>query len=189
MPPGVKARVVRPKVNPINLLVGAFGTNVQPGPLLFEARQGCEEVALEMAKEMRESLYRNRFKKPPLTADYLRWKVEHGLDPRILIATKKYVKAIKVKTTQYGAKVGIARGFRIDNGVRLEYWKLQRWLEYGTKRKLPNGKIVRTPPRPHWRPQMRAWKAKRASYGLRIKNKVGVKLMALLKSAGALRGK
>ena len=185
MPPGVTARVIRPKISPTTILIGGFGTNVQPGPLLFEARKECQEIALELAQEMRDSIYKNRYKKPPLTAAYLKWKLQKGLDRRILIATKKYVKAIGVVVTPFGAKIGIKRGFRIDDGVRLDYWKLQRWLEYGTKRKLANGKIVHTPPRPAWRPMMRYWKTNRAKYGLRIKNRVGIKLQEMLKTSGA----
>lgn len=189
MPVGVRARVVRPKVNPVVVLIGAFGTGSRPGPLLLEARKESQLVAEGLAKELRDAIYKNRFKMKPLTAAYLAYKREHGLDPRVLISQKKYVRAIKAMPTPFGSRVGIARGVRTDGGKRIRYDALQKWLEYGTRHRLPNGRVVVVPARPHWRPMMKVWRENRARYGLRIKSRVGAKMAELLRAHGATIGR
>lgn len=158
-----------------------FGTSKKPGSLLLEARAGVRVIAKEMAQELRTRIYKQGFasvRKHPLNPSYLAWKRATGLDPRTLIATKKYVQAIGVVDNEFGTRIGLIRKSRMDkrgkSTVRLDYAKLQRWLEFGNKT---------MPPRPHWRPMMRLWRAKRAEYALRLKTKIGVKLAAQLAKA------
>ena len=195
----VTVRTQKPQKRATLLLVNAFGDDKKPGSALLVARRTCAKIAGEMAQEMRDSLYRQRFKMAPLTARYLRWKIKKGLDKRTLLAYKKYVQAIGFVKTPYGGMVGMTKTYRVDKvgkkSRRLEYWKLQRWLEYGTrlkKGKTKTGKQKfgkmgsRMPARPHWRPMIRYWKAHRKDYGLRIKNAVGFDLRQKLKAAARM---
>ena len=192
MPVHLKSRVIVPKRRSSYILVNAFGDDKRPGSLMLEARRLCRKTAGQMAKEMRDSIYQDRYKKPELSPGYLDWKLRKGLDPRILIATRRYVRSIGVVKTRYGAIIGLTRKTRIDRkgkkSRRIPYALLQRWLEYGTRKAivLPSGKKKkgkigsRMPARPHWRPMMRYWKNSRRSYALRIKNHVGVELQKLV---------
>lgn len=163
------------------LLVNAFGNKARPGSLMLEARRELEVIASELAQEARDAVYKQRFKQVPLTPRYLARKIRKGLDPRIWIATKKLVKSIGWVKTEYGARIGVRRGYRLDTYTRkdgsvvtrkLEYWKLLLWLEYGTKK---------MPPRPVFRRLIRAWRDQRKKYGLRIKRKMGYELKRLVK--------
>lgn len=77
----------------------------------------------------------------PLTKRYLKWKIRHGYDRRILIRTGNYLDSIIVRDIKRGSAVTIDPKARTFNGQPM--WKLAHWLEYGTKR---------MDPRPHWRP-------------------------------------
>lgn len=191
----VKVQSKKPVKRASYVLVNAFGDNRRPGSLLLAAQGTCRRIAQEMAQEMRDSLYRQRFRMAPLTARYLQMKIRKGLDKRTLIAYKKYVKAIGFVKTPYGGMVGMTRAFRIDTRGKktrkLDYWKLQRWLEYGTRLrkgttkggKPKYGKMgSRMPARPHWRPMMRYWKAHRKDYGLRLKEVIGYELRQKLRA-------
>lgn len=193
----MQAKVTRPPANknPGYILINAFGNNRRPGSLLLAARAECVAIAREMAQEMRDSLYKQRFKMAPLTAKYLAMKVRKGLDKRTLLAYKKYVRAIGYVKTPYGGMVGITKKFREDTRGsktrRIPYWKLQRWLEFGTRKRVgvkKDGKIKygkvgsRMPARPHWRPMLRVWKKRRKDYGLRIKRVIGFDLKQKLRA-------
>lgn len=153
-----KLRIPRRR-RPFYIVAQAFGDARHPGPLLIKTYGRHVEAAKRMAQEFRDNIYKQRFKLHPLNPRYLKWKIRHKLDPRILIATKKYVRAIGVKKTKRGAIIGLVRGTRIDitktrDGKlkirKIPYTTLARWLEYGTKRMKA---------RPHWRPQIKQWKA------------------------------
>lgn len=151
---------------------------------MLSAQKASKELAEEMAQEMRDVLYHQRFKMAPLSPDYFDFKSKQGLDTRTLIATKKYVQNIGVIKTHAGYTIGMVHKTRNDGGRNLSYAVLQRWLEYGTRRRLPGGgkgKIgSQMPARPHWRPFMRYWKANRAQHALKIKKAIGVDLQKLL---------
>ena len=156
-----------------NLLVNAFGDPARRGSVLFAARGACAAIAKEMAKEIRDKIYRQEFPhvaSAPLSPTYVAWKDRMGLDPRVLIATGKYVRAIGYVETPYGGIVGLVRKTR-KGKKPLPYALLQRWLEYGTRK---------MPARPHWRPMMTEWKSRRREFGLRIKSRVGKALKAAL---------
>lgn len=185
--------VKKPSKRPTYLLMNAFGDNRKPGSLLLKGQDECRKIAKVLAQEMRDSLYNQRFKMAPLTAAYLAHKKQKKLDLRTLIAYKKYVKNIGFIPTPFGGIIGMINKFRIDRRgrkmVRLDYSKLQRWLEYGTRRRVgvrKSGKVKygkvgsQMPARPHWRPMMRYWKAQRKKYGLQIKNVVGYELRKMI---------
>lgn len=171
----VKVTVKKPRVNPGTILVNAFGTKANPGSVILEARKDCVKIAEEMAAELREEIYGQaaHLKLHPLSPAYLARKKALGKDTRILIATRKYVKAIGAIETPFGATVGLTRKTRKDGDRILEYAKLQRWLEFGTKR-------MRA--RPHWRVAMRYWKDNRGEYGLRLKGRIGRELRRKLRA-------
>ncbi len=191
----VKTQIKKPAKRASYVLVNTFGDNRKPGSLLLAIQGTCRKIAQEMAQEMRDAFYRQRFKMAPLTAQYLAMKKRKGLDKRTLIAYKKYVKAIGFIKTPYGGMIGITRAFRIDQRGKktrkLSYHLLQRWLEYGTRKKRgmtktgkqKYGKMgSRMPARPIWRPMMRYWKAHRRDYGLRLKNVIGFELRQKLRA-------
>lgn len=168
-----------------NILINAFGDTMRRGSVLFEAREEGIDIAHDLAQDLRDSLYGQEFKMAPLSRRYKSYKKRKRLDPRTLIATKKYVEAIGVVHKDFGAIIGITKGYRLDKYTykrgsragttvvrRTPYHKLQRWLEYGTRK---------MPPRPHWRPAFRLWKQNRRIYGLRIKTRIGKVLMLKLK--------
>jgi hypothetical protein len=175
----ISARVVVPKRRPSLIMAQAFGTPGNPGPLMLKVRGRCFDSALKMAQELRDSIYKQKLRHFPLSPKYLRWKIRKGLDPRILISTKKYIKAIGVQKTKFGALIGLTKTMRYDTvrtrqGVKirqLSYALLAKWLEYGTRQRPvtmigPRGGKHRVkvtlkggmPPRPHWRPSIKKWK-------------------------------
>lgn len=96
------------------------------------AVQKCvRRVADALAKEVKEGIERQSFPLAPDSPRWARYKAEHGLDNRVLIATHEYIDSIHV--VEAGKSVSIEA-----NG-------LANWLEYGTSK---------MPPRPHWQPAM-----------------------------------
>jgi len=157
----------------------AFGTPGNPGPLVLRVRGRVYDSAKKMAQGLRNDIYSQRLHHMPLSPAYLRWKIRKGLDPRILIATTKYIRAIGVEKTKFGAIIGLTRKTRYDviktkQGFKirtLSYALLAKWLEYGTRQRKVvirgprGGKYKGTvtlkggmPPRPHWRPAIKRWK-------------------------------
>jgi hypothetical protein len=174
----VRATVKRPKIRPSYILVNSFGNTKKRGSIILQARENCFAIAKELAKDFRANIYKQRFKLVPLTRQYLRSKIRKGLDKRVLIATKKYVRNIQAIQTPYGARIGLRDTYRYDKigkkTKKLAYVLLQLWLEFGTKN---------MPARAHWRPQMRMWKARRKEFGLRLKKVVGAELGKLLRTS------
>lgn len=174
MPVRAKVKTKKPKKFKY-VLVNAFGAKHKRGSLLLAAQQECRRKAREMAQELRTRIYRQMFRHKPLSRNYLQHKIRNRLDKRILIATKKYVRAIGVIDTAYGARVGLIKRVRQHKGRTIPYKKLQRWLEYGVPGLVPA--------RPHWRPMMRKWKKDRKAMGFQIKNKIGKDLRKKLRAS------
>lgn len=183
----VTASVNHPRIRPTTLLVSAMGSVNKPGRILFEVRQDLESTAKDLAQEVRDAIYTEKFPAPALSRKYLRWKIRKGLDPRKLIATKKYVRSIQFYKTDYGGYIGVKRGDHVTKYVRkdgtitfkrIPYWKLQRIHEYG---------LGNVPARPVWRPIMREWKQRRRDIGLRMKYRVGRELRSMIRAVGMNR--
>lgn len=103
-----------------------------------------EALAKRGAARVRQNIYGQRYKHVALNPLYRRWKVKHGLDPRILIATGKYVESIVArKQNKTTWLVAPAAGETFGKAGRAMS-TLGLWLEYGTKH---------MPARPHFRPE------------------------------------
>lgn len=92
-----------------------------------------KKLAEEVANEVRTGVENQSFQLVALTPKYAARKARERLDPRILIATKEYIrkiKAVKIKTGAYGIEGNL---------------ELARRLEYGTKTMKA---------RPHWEPSI-----------------------------------
>lgn len=127
------------------------------------AEKDGKVLALKMANEFQRDLVRhiqhqlfNHAVTAPLRPRYKEYKRKKGLDPRILIATGRYLQKIVVIPTKHGAGVGMARGThpRLPGSKRgrgISYDKLADYLEWGTSKMKP---------RPHWRPIIAQWEQK-----------------------------
>jgi hypothetical protein len=85
----------------------------------------------------------------PLTEDYLKRKVKEGKDPRILIATGRYLEHIVLERQE--TKDGVFWRVYIQKGrtrTRITFNLLARILEFGSASR-------NIKPRPHWRPTAR----------------------------------
>jgi len=103
--------------------------------------RGVHSFAEIVRDRIKTGILTQSFRLKPLTKRYLKWKIRHGYDQRILIRTGHYVQSIIVRDTARGSAVDVDPKARTFNGQPM--WKLAHWLEYGTKR---------MDPRPHWRP-------------------------------------
>jgi hypothetical protein len=110
--------------------------------------------ARDFAGQVRGIIKAQKYRWKPLSERWLRYKKKHGLDRRIHIATKTYVKSIRAtprrrkgKIVSWGVGPGGPNQIHTPSGLR--FADLARILEFGSaSRKIP--------PRPHWRP---AWSA------------------------------
>lgn len=55
------------------------------------------------------------FKENPLSAGWAIYKSSHGLDPRVMIATKNYVESIQVFKTDKGFRIGFREGQMVED--------------------------------------------------------------------------
>jgi hypothetical protein len=109
----------------------------------------------KLARHIRDAIYRQVYTWRPLSSGYAEWKAANDLDPRILIATGEYVRAIKARPTEGGVEVGLPNNvIHASNGVNLRL--LGIWLEYGTYK--PGTTEWQMHPRPHFRPEVRRWR-------------------------------
>lgn len=126
------------------------------GPLVYTtAEQAMDQFGTDTIEILRTDIEHQSFNHKPLSPRYLAWKKAMKLDPRILIATKTYIRALKAPDpqaetyrvgqtpTQKQWVIGPPKGTHQPSG--LPYVTLARRLEFGVvSRNLP--------PRPHWRP-------------------------------------
>lgn len=98
----------------------------------------------------------------PLTAKWLSRKAAAGADQRVMIATKHYVRSIRVFTKRTKRGVVIRVGFHPNTlardlqhrVVQIPLWKLALVHEHGSAK-------MNIPPRPHWRPFKREMELQR----------------------------
>jgi len=104
---------------------------VQQSQELFEYITHQTKLELEKyAEDLRDFIKEQKGNWEELSEQYKAYKQRKGLDPRILIATGKYLNSIKV--VQEGTRFKI-----VPEG----YEELAQYLEFGTSR---------MPARPHW---------------------------------------
>lgn len=118
----------------------------------------------EFAADLTRLVEQQAFAWVPLSDGYARKKQMLGLDPRILIATGRYVKSFQPIQDASGQWVVGIPATPLHAGSRHTLRDLARWLEFGTRT---------MPARPHWRPAMALWKTK--SYQVKLSLKHGVR--------------
>jgi hypothetical protein len=109
------------------------------------------ELAAEFADDLKAILDRQLIAWVPLNKEYALRKRLLGLDPRILIATGRYVNSIQPLQQPDGSWVVGVPEEPLGAGSKYTLRDLARWLEYGTQR---------MPARPHWRPAKNVWRTK-----------------------------
>ena len=150
-----------------------------------------DETAAKITRDVRWGLELQTFNHLPLNPDYLAWKRREGLDERILIATKTYVRSIMVPDKQAKRRVpgldkfpdkqiwnvGPPDLLHVPSGMNMI--DLAELHEFGSYR-------LNIPPRPHWTPTYQNHVSS-AVFGSRMKN-VGVQTLRRLRTfAGARR--
>jgi len=109
------------------------------------------DLAEEFADDLKALITRQLIAWVPLNKKYAKKKRMLGLDPRILIATGRYVNSIKPIAQQDGSWVVSVPNEPLRQGSKYTLKDLARWLEYGTQH---------MPARPHWRPARNIWRTK-----------------------------
>ena len=110
-----------------------------------------QEMAEEFADDLKEILQRQLISWVPLSSGYAKRKRMLGLDPRILIATARYVRSIQATQLRDGTWIVAVPEEPLSPGSKYTLRDLARWLEYGTRT---------MPARPHWRPAAQLWRTK-----------------------------
>lgn len=107
-----------------------------------EASDFIRKLAAELVKEAKQIIRNQEFNWADLSPEYEQYKESHGLDERILMATREYVnQGIGWWEKDNRVFVGPRRG--VHSGAQVPYQQLARWLEFGT---------WSMPARPLWRP-------------------------------------
>jgi hypothetical protein len=93
-----------------------------------------EEIANDVVDGIKSNIENQSYKHKPLTPNYKRYKILHGLDPRILIRTKFYLNKIgvfsgKIKN-EFLYRIGVSKLDEYSDGKKLS--DIAKWLEYGT---------------------------------------------------------
>jgi hypothetical protein len=110
-----------------------------------------KDLAEEFADDLKSLISRQLIAWVPLSANYKTRKRILGLDPRILIATGRYVNSIQPIQQGDGSWVISVPEEPLRPGSKHTLRDLARWLEYGTEN---------MPARPHWRPAKNIWRTK-----------------------------
>lgn len=109
------------------------------------------DLAEEFADDLKMLISRQLIAWVPLNPKYKRHKRKMGLDPRILIATGRYIESIQPIQQPDGGWIVSVPAEPLRGGSKYTLKDLARWLEYGTRH---------MPARPHWRPAKQIWKTK-----------------------------
>jgi hypothetical protein len=109
------------------------------------------DLAAEFADDLKSIISRQLIAWVPLSPVYKKRKRILGLDPRILIATGRYVASIQPVQQDDGSWVVSVPDEPLRPGSKYTLKDLARWLEYGTET---------MPARPHWRPAQNVWRTK-----------------------------
>jgi len=117
-----------------------------------------EQEGKKLAREFKNDL-RTRIKLQaftswvPLSPEYKKRKEKLGLDPRTLMARGDYVNSIRIRrTTENTYVVDVPQTVKHYSG--LTYKELAAVHEYGSKK-------AHIPARPHWRPTIRRYQARK----------------------------
>lgn len=110
-----------------------------------------KDLAEEFADDLRMLISRQLIAWAPLSKPYRTYKRRMGLDPRILIATGRYVHSIQPIQQRDGSWIVSVPEEPLKPGSKYTLRDLARWLEYGT---------ATMPARPHWRPAKNIWRTK-----------------------------
>lgn len=130
-----------------------------------------QQIAQEFADDLKAIIERQLIAWVPLSPTYAQRKRMLGLDPRILIATGRYVNSIQPIEQPDGSWVVSVPDEPLRDGSKHTLKDLARWLEYGTRH---------MPARPHWRPAMNIWRTKI----YQVRRRVRHDLVQELKKAG-----
>lgn len=149
---------------------------IKTAKLIFDANKfGIEDLSRELAEEFADDLKRiietQAFAWAPLSTGYAKRKNMLGLDPRILIATGRYVNSIQAIQQRDGSWIVSVPDEPLQPGSKYTLKDLARWLELGTRH---------MPPRAHWRPALQLWKTKAYQAKMSLKDS----LIAYLRSKG-----
>lgn len=87
-----------------------------------------EKIGKELAEMIVKDIKAQRLDHRPLRRVYKEWKIRHGLDPRILIATARMISKIEYRVTLVGEAVDVGIFGDRRNATLLKIH------EYGTKR-------------------------------------------------------
>jgi hypothetical protein len=124
-------------------------------------------MAEEFADDLKTILSRQLISWVPLSTKYAMKKRQLGLDPRILIATGRYVAAIAPVQNPDGSWTVAVPDEPLRAGSKHTLKDLARWLEYGTRT---------MPARPHWRPAMQIWRTKIYQVRRRVRHDIAKEL-------------
>lgn len=119
-----------------------------------------KEMAEEFADDLKALITRQLIAWVPLSPKYVKRKRMLGLDPRILIATGRYVSSIQPIAQDDGSYIVSVPNQPLRSGSKYTLQDLARWLEYGTRN---------MPARPHWRPARNIWRTKLVQMKERLK--------------------
>lgn len=130
-----------------------------------------KDMAEEFADDLKAIITRQLIAWVPLNPKYVQRKRLLGLDPRILIATGRYVSSIQPIPQPDGSWVVGVPNESLRAGSKYTLQDLARWLEYGTQK---------MPARPHWRPARNIWRTKI----VQIKQRLRFDLVQALRKQG-----
>ena len=125
--------------------------DLEVDPMSMSLRGVSRDMAEEFADDLRTIISRQLISWVPLSKEYAKRKRILGLDPRILIATGRYIESITPVQNPDGSWVVSVPAEPLRPGSKHTLKDLARWLEYGTRT---------MPARPHWRPAMQIWRTK-----------------------------
>jgi hypothetical protein len=119
-------------------------------------------MAEEFADDLKKIIRSQSIAWTPLSPAYTKKKKMLGLDPRILIATGRYINSIQAIQNKDGSWEVNVPPEQLSPGSKYTLQDLAHWLEYGVPRR-------GLPCRPHWRPAAQIWKTKTYQAKLYVK--------------------
>ena len=157
----------------INLMHDFADTLRSTVPQLF--REFGAEKAQEFIDDLKFKISAQLFDHVPLSDGHYKWKVRHGLDPRILIETSEYLESFMFEELTHDSsgvvfRVGVPAVMHRSSGLPMKM--LQRILEYGTNK---GGRTV-IPARPHWRPEIIHFQSRAEEMGREFRSQLATQV-------------
>jgi hypothetical protein len=125
-----------------------------------------EDIANDVVEGIKSNIENQSYKHKPLTPNYKRYKILHGLDSRILIRTKFYLNKINVFSgkikNEFLYHIGVSKLEEYSDGKKL--YDIAKWLEYGTTKMVA---------RPIYAPELKNIKENLSVYIKFINGKIG----------------